>query len=137
MSDSVATVRFQAMVRTGFGAAVLSLALLGAYGLLAYSVSLRRQEFGIHIALGSDKSTLIGLVLRQAAYPVLLDTGIGLAIAMVALRWVHGLLYQTPVMDPLAVCGSVLLLLVAATMAAIIPARRAAATDPIRALRME
>jgi predicted permease len=137
VSDSVATDRFQAMVLSGFGAAALLLALLGVYGVLTYSVSLRRQEFGIRIALGSGKSALIGLVLRQAAYPVLLGTGVGLTMALIALRWVRSLLYQPPVMDPLAVGGSVLLLLVAATIAAMVPARRAASTDPMRALRTE
>jgi predicted permease len=137
VSDSVAADRFQAIVLSGFGGAALLLALLGVYGVLAYSVSLRRQEFGIRIALGSGKSALIGLVLRQAAQPVLLGTGVGLAVALVALRWVRSLLYQTPVMDPLAVGGSVLLLLVAAAIAALVPARRAASTDPMRALRAE
>ena len=137
VSDSVAADRFQAMLLSGFGAAALLLALLGVYGVLAYSVTLRRQEFGIRIALGSGKSALIGLVLRQAAYPVLLGTGVGLTMALIALRWVRSLLYQTPLMDPLAVGGSVLLLLVAATIAAIVPARRAASTDPMRVLRME
>jgi predicted permease len=137
VSDSVAADRFPAIVLSGFGAAALLLALLGVYGVLAYSVSLRRQEFGIRIALGSGKSTLIGLVLRQAAYPVLLGTGLGLTMALIALRWVRSLLFQTPVMDPLAVGGSVLLLLLAATIAAIIPARRAASIDPVRALRAE
>jgi predicted permease len=137
VSDSVATDRFQAMVLSGFGTAALLLALLGVYGVLTYSVSLRRQEFGIRIALGSGKSALIGLVLRQAAYPVLLGTGVGLTMALLALRWVRSLLYQPPVMDPLAVGGSVLLLLVAATIAAMVPARRAASTDPMRALRTE
>jgi ABC-type antimicrobial peptide transport system permease subunit len=107
------------------------------YGVLAYSVSLRRQEFGIRIALGSGKSALIGLVLRQAAYPVLLGTGIGLAIAVITLRWVRSILYQPPAMDPFAFGGSVLLLLVAAAAAAIVPARRAASTDPMTVLRME
>jgi predicted permease len=137
VSDSIATDRFQAIVLSGFGTAALLLALLGVYGVLAYSVTLRRQEFGIRIALGSGKRALIGLVLRQAAQPVLLGTGVGLMIALIALRWVRGLLYQTPVMDPLAVGGSVLLLLVAAAIAAIIPARRAASIDPMRALRTE
>jgi predicted permease len=137
VSDSVATDRFQAMVLSGFGTAALLLALLGVYGVLTYSVSLRRQEFGIRIALGSGKSALIRLVLRQAAYPVLLGTGVGLTMALIALRWVRSLLYQPPVMDPLAVGGSVLLLLVAATIAAMVPARRAASTDPMRALRTE
>ena len=137
VSDSVATDRFQAIVLSGFGAAALFLALLGVYGVLAYSVSLRRREFGIRIALGSGKSALIGLVLRQAAQPVLLGTVVGLTMALIALRWVGSLLYETPVMDPLAVGGSVLLLLFAASIAAIVPARRAASTDPMRALRAE
>ncbi len=137
VSESVAADRFQAMLLSGFGAAALMLALLGVYGVLAYSVSLRRREFGIRIALGSGKSALIGLVLRQAARPVLQGTGVGLAMALIALRWVRSLLYQTPVIDPLAIGGSVLLLLMAAAIAAIVPARRAASTDPMRALRNE
>jgi predicted permease len=137
VSDSVATDRFQAIVLTSFGAAALLLALLGVYGVLAYGVSLRLQEFGIRIALGSGKTALVRLVLRQAAYPVLLGAGIGLAMAFVALRWVGSVLYQTPVMDPLAIGGSVVLLLAAAALAALVPSRRAASIDPMRALRME
>jgi len=137
LSESVSTERFQVIVLTSFGAAALLLALLGVYGVLAYSVSVRQQEFCIRVALGSGKSALTGLVLRQAAQPVLLGTGVGLAMAMIALRWVRSLLYQTSVMDPMAVGASILLILVAAAIAAIVPARRAASADPMRALRME
>jgi predicted permease len=137
VNDSVATDRFQAIVLTSFGSAALLLALLGVYGVLAYSVSLRQQEFGIRIALGSGKAALMQLVLRQAAYPVFLGAGVGLTLAFVALRWVRSLLYQTAVLDPLAVGGSLLLLVAAAAAAAIVPARRAAAIDPMRALRMD
>jgi predicted permease len=137
VSDSVATERFQALVLTSFGAAALLLALLGVYGVLAYSVSLRRQEFGIRIALGSGKADLINLVLRQAAYPVVLGAGAGLGLSIIALRMVQSLLYQTSVMDPLAIGGSVLLLLAAAALAAFVPARHAASVDPMQALRTE
>jgi ABC-type antimicrobial peptide transport system permease subunit len=137
VNNSAATDRFQALVLTSFGTAALLLALLGIYGTLAYSVSLRQQEFGIRIALGSGKSALVGLVLRQAAYPVLLGTGAGLAVACLVLRWVRSLLYQTPVADPLSIGGSILLLLLAAAAAAIVPARCAAAIDPMQALRNE
>jgi predicted permease len=137
VNDSVAAERFQAIVLSCFGSAALALALLGVYGVLTYSVSLRQQEFGIRIALGSGKGTLIGLVLRQAAWPVLLGAGAGLAMAFVAMRWVRSLLYQTPVMDPMAIGGSILLLLAAAAVAAIVPARRAASVDPMQALRTE
>ena len=125
------------MVLTSFGAAALLLALLGVYGVLAYSVSLRGQEFGIRIALGSGKRALIALVLRQASQPVLLGLAIGLAFALFALRWIHSLFYQAAALDPVAIASSVLLLLAAAAVAAIVPARRAASTDPMRTLRMD
>lgn len=137
LSDSVSTERFQVVVLSSFGAAALLLALLGVYGVMAYSVSLRQQEFGIRLALGSGKAALMRLVLQQAAYPVLLGAGAGLTLALVVLRWVRSLLYETPVLDPLAICGSLLLLLAAAALAAALPARRAASIDPMQALRAE
>jgi predicted permease len=137
ISESAAAERFQAVVLTSFGAAALMMALLGIYGVLAYSVSLRRQEFGIRMALGSGKRALVGLVLRQAASPVLLGTGAGMAMALLVMRWVRSLFYQATAVDPLALGGSVLLLLAAAALAAILPARRAASIDPMQALRIE
>ncbi len=137
VSDSVASDRFQTMLLTSFGAAALLLALLGVYGVLAYSVSLRQQEFGIRIALGSDKSRLTALVLKQAAWPVLTGAGAGLILAFVATRWVRSLLYQTQTADPVAIGGSLALLIGAAALAAVLPARRAAQVDPIEVLRNE
>ena len=137
VSDSLSADRFQTLLLSSFGAAALLLALLGVYGVLAYSVSLRQQEFGIRIALGSDKSRLTALVLRQAAWPVLTGAGAGLVLAFVAARWVRSLLYQTQPVDPIAIVGSLALLVGAATLAAVLPARRAARIDPIEVLRNE
>jgi predicted permease len=137
VSDSVATERFQTLILGCFGAAALLLALVGIYGVLAYSVSMRTQEFGIRMALGSGRGALMGLVLRQAAGPVLLGTAAGLAVAFAAMGWVRSLLYQTSVLDPVAIAGSLLLLLVAAALAALLPARKAAGIDPARAIREE
>lgn len=137
LSDSVATDRFQTMLLASFGAVALLLALLGVYGVLGYSVSLRRQEFGIRIALGSDKGRLIALVLRQAVWPVAAGAGVGLVLAFVAVRWVKSLLYETPAADPLAIAGTLLLLGGVAAVAAILPARRASRVDPVEVLRAQ
>ena len=137
VSDSVATERFQTLILGCFGAAALLLALVGIYGVLAYSVSMRTQEFGIRMALGSGRGALMVLVLKQAAVPVLIGTATGLALAFAAMGWVRSLLYQTSVVDPVAIAGSLLLLLGAALLAALMPARRAAGIDPARAIREE
>lgn len=137
ISDSVATDRFQTLLLSSFGGAALLLALLGIYGVLAYSVSLRQQEFGIRIALGSSQSELMGFVARQAMLPVAGGIVAGLALAMAATRWVHSLLYETSAADPAAIAGSIVILVVAALVATLAPARRAAQTDPMRVLRNE
>jgi predicted permease len=137
VNDSVATERFQAMLLSSFGLAALLLAVLGVYGVLAYSVSLREQEFGIRVALGSDKTALMQLVMRQAAVPVVGGVLAGLALAFGATRWIGSLLYQTKAGDPAVIFASTAVLLLAAFLAALLPARRAAAVDPMRALRNE
>jgi len=137
VNDSVATDRFQTLLLSSFGAAALLLALLGVYGVLSYSVSLRLREFGIRVALGSDRARLTFLVLQQACYPVLGGILAGLGASFVVTRWVRSLLYQTRPADPLAITASIVLLLAVATLAALIPARRAASADPMKALRTE
>jgi predicted permease len=137
VGDSVATERFQTLLLSSFGAAALLLALLGVYGVLAYSVSLREQEFGIRIALGSDKGSLMQLVVRQAAVPVVSGIVAGVVLAFIATRWIESLLYETKVVDPIAIAASITLLLATGLLAALLPARRAAGVDPMRALKAE
>ncbi len=137
LNDSVAPERFQADLLASFAACALLLALIGVYGVMAYSVSLRRQEFGIRIALGSQKGALMGLVLRQAALPVGVGAAVGLGLSFVAVRWVRSLLYQTSAMDPVAIAGSVAALLAVAAVAALLPARQAAGVDPVKVLRTQ
>jgi predicted permease len=137
VSDSVSNQRFQTLLLSSFGAAALLLALLGIYGVLAYSVSLRHQEFGIRIALGCDKPALMRLVARQAALPVAAGVIGGLALAFAATRFIHSMLYETSAADPAAITTSIALLVVAALLAALIPARRAAKVDPMAVLRNE
>jgi ABC-type antimicrobial peptide transport system permease subunit len=125
------------MVLATFGITALLLALLGVYGVLAYSVLLRQQEFGIRIALGSGRRALVKLVVMQASVPVMGGITAGLGLAFLGVRYVSSLLYQTSTADPLVIAATILLLLAAALLAAWLPARRAASTDPMRALRTE
>jgi predicted permease len=137
VDESVATERFQTVILSSFGGAALLLAVLGIYGVLAYSVSLRTQEFGIRIALGSSKARLARLVLRDASSPMVGGIVVGLLGAAVVTRWVRSLLYETSAVDPWAIGLSLAILLVAALLASVLPARNAAAIEPMRVLRGE
>ena len=125
------------MLLSSFGAAALLLAILGIYGVLAYSVSLRTQEFGIRIALGSTRARLARVILLDASYPMLGGIMLGLLGAAVATHWVRGMLYETSAVDPWAVGLSVAVLIVAALLASLLPARSATSVDPTRVLRGE
>ena len=137
VSESVATEKFEAVILSSFGIAALLLAVLGIYGVLAYSVSLRTQEFGIRIALGSNKAALARLVLMDASYPIVGGIVLGLLGAAAGARWVRSMLYETSAIDPWAIGLSLAVLLMAALLAALVPVRKAASVDPMRALRSE
>jgi predicted permease len=137
VGESIATERFQTIILSSFGGAALFLAVLGIYGVLSYSVSLRKQEFGIRIALGSNRRQLAGLVLLDAFYPMFGGIALGLVGAAAAARWVSSLLYQTSAADPWAMGLSLAVLLLAALLASLLPVRSATSADPMRALRTE
>lgn len=137
LNESVATEKFQTIILSSFGGAALLLAVLGIYGVLAYSVSLRTQEFGIRIALGSSRSKLVHQVLMDASYPMAGGMAMGLLGAALATRWVRSLLYETSPADPVVIGSGMAILIVAALLASLLPARNAAATDPMHVLRGE
>ena len=134
MAESVAPDRLQAIVLTAFGGAALILAILGVYGVLAYSVSLRTAEFGIRIAVGSSRRSLIRLVLVEASKPITVGLGLGALVSVGVVRAIRSLLYETSAADLGSIIGSIGLLLVATFLAAFLPAYRASRTDPMRAL---
>jgi hypothetical protein len=137
VDESVATERFQTVMLSSFGCAALLLAVLGIYGVLAYSVSLRTQEFGIRIALGSSRQALTRLVLLDASQPMAGGIALGLLGLALATRWVRSLLYETSPADPWAIGLSVTVLIGAAVLASLLPARNATSIDPISVLRGE
>jgi ABC-type antimicrobial peptide transport system permease subunit len=129
--------RLQSIVLSSFGIAALSLAILGVYGVLAYWVSLRTPEFGIRVALGSSKVSLIRLVLLEALAPVGGGIALGLLTSLAATRAIRSLLYETSPTDPTSIVTSVGILFVATFVAAFMPAYRASRIDPMKVLRSE
>jgi predicted permease len=137
MSAATARRRFQTSLLSVFAAVALVLALVGLYGLMAYSVNCRTRELGIRMALGAQRADVTLLVLRKAGF--LLGSGLasGLACTWMATRTIKAFLFGVDAHDPttiLLVCG---LLAVCGFLAALIPARRAASIDPMQALRTE
>jgi predicted permease len=121
----------------GFAACALLLGVVGLYGVIAYSVSQRTQEIGVRMALGAERSSILRLILGEAAYLVVLGLVFGIAGAFLTGRFLRSLLFGVESWDIsilTAVCAA---LAVAALIAAWIPGRRAANTDPIEALRSE
>jgi len=137
INESLAAERFQTTVLSCFGFSALMLAALGIYGVLAYSVSLRTQEFGVRVALGSTRYGVIQLVLLDASFPIVAGLTVGTAMAAGATRWIRSLLYETSSADPTTIAFSAGALLLAASLAALIPAYRASNADPMRVLRQE
>jgi len=120
-----------------FGLLALGLASVGIYGVVAYSVAQRTREIGVRMALGASTSDAVTLVMRQGLAPVLLGTGIGLAGALAASRLIRSVLYGGSALDPVTFVAVPLVLVGVAMLATWIPARRAAAVDPVLALRQE
>ncbi len=134
---SVAPRRFVMTLLGLFALATLLMAAIGLYGVVSQSVAARQQEFGIRLALGARPGDIILLVLGRGFRLVLAGVVIGAAAAAALGQAIHGLLYDTPPADPLALGTAVALLLLAALAAHLAPLRRATAVDPSAALRGE
>ncbi len=118
-----------------FSAAALILAIVGIYGVIAYSVAQRTQELGIRMALGADPGDVLKLVVGHGLGLTLTGIAIGLAGAFALTRLMSSLLYQTSATDPIAFAVSALLFTAVALLASYLPARRATRIDPTDALR--
>ncbi|HEY0557113.1 MAG TPA: ABC transporter permease [Thermoanaerobaculia bacterium] len=141
VADAVAGRRLTTSLLSGFSAVALILCGLGIYGLVAHSVSSRRKEIAVRMALGAQRTQVLGAVVKQGFRWVLIGLGVGLAGALAAAfllsRTLTGLLYAVSARDPLYYLGAPILLGVIALLACYLPARRAARVEPGVILRAE
>jgi predicted permease len=135
LARSVTAPRLYSATALGFAVVAVTLAALGLYGVLSYSIGTRTREFGIRIALGANSRTVVGNVMREALATVLLGVVIGLAGARYVSRFLEALLYGVQPGDPVTLGAVAVLFLAVAALACYVPARRATRIDPITALR--
>jgi predicted permease len=129
--------RLLARLTSLFGLLALILASVGLYGVTSYFVARRTSEIGIRMALGATRASVLAMVLRGALGQILIGLALGIPAALLAGHLMASLLYGVSGYDPLALAGAVFVLGLCATLAAFIPARRAASIEPMQALRAE
>ena len=129
--------RLLAKLSSFFSLLALLLACIGLYGVMAYDVARRTREIGIRMALGAQRRDVVGLVMRQTIWLVIVGVIIGLAAAIISTRWLASFLYGLQPNDPLTIALASLLLLTVSALAGLLPARRAAQVNPLVALRHE
>jgi putative ABC transport system permease protein len=134
---SVSDERALALLAIGFSVLAMVLAAVGLYGVLAYSTEQRTREIGVRLALGAPRGTVVLLVVREMAIIAAIATAIALPSTVALARLFRSQLYGVTTFDPLTLAGAVLFTGLMVALAAALPARRAAAVEPMQALRTE
>jgi putative ABC transport system permease protein len=137
VDETLARPRTVSVLLTAFAVLALLLAAVGVYGVMAYSVSQRTQEIGVRMALGATAQSVFRLVLGQAMKLVGIGVAVGIVIAGLLARVLDTLLFETAPLDPLTFALTALVLVIVATLASYVPARRSTRVTPIEALRTE
>jgi ABC-type antimicrobial peptide transport system permease subunit len=130
-------VRAGAALFSIFGGLALGLAVVGLYGVKAYSVARRTREIGIRMALGAQPAAVLRLIMGEGSIILLSGIALGLILAAATGKILSGILYEVGALDPIAFTAAPLLLAAAALVATWLPARRAARLNPVEALRYE
>jgi len=133
----VAARRFEMDLLLVFAVSALLLAGLGVYGVITYTVVQRQREIGLRIALGAQRTNIYNLVLHEGLAPVLVGMAAGIGLTFGFTHTVRSLLFEVSPYNPVLVCFAASTLLVVGIAACLFPARRAAAVQPMQALRTE
>jgi predicted permease len=136
-SDEVAQDRFNVLLLEAFALAALVLAAAGIYGVLNLAVSQRRAEIGIRMALGAEGSSVVAMIVKEAAMLGAAGLGVGLGAALLLSRFLGSLLFQIPAHDSLVIAVVTVTVSLVALGSGIVPALSAARTDPVRAMKTE
>jgi len=137
IDDSLAPERLVSQLAGAFGTVALLLAVIGIYGIMAYSVSERRREIGLRMALGAAPASVLGMILKESMLLVLAGIAIGSPAAIAAGRIASSVMPGVERADALILIAAALLMTAAAVLAGVVPARRASRIDPMAALRHE
>ena len=130
-------VRAGAALFSIFGGLALGLAVVGLYGVKAYSVARRTREIGIRMALGAQRGAVLRMIMQEGSIMLLCGIALGLLLAAATGKILSGILYEVGALDPVAFIAAPILLAIAALVATWLPARRAARLNPVEALRYE
>ena len=134
---SVARTSFTLVMLGIAGAMAMALGMIGIYGVISYTVSQRRREIGIRLALGAQRGDVLQMVLRQGAKTALVGVAVGIGSALGLTELMRSLLFGVSARDPMTFAAVAALLIFVAFVASYIPARRAMLVDPVVALRYE
>ncbi len=137
VSESLFVERLTAILCACFGALATVLAFIGLYGVMAFSVARRTREIGIRMALGADRGSVLGMVLKEVVWMCLIGVGLGVPLSIGLSRYLVSQLYGVTPTDLLTLVSAVLTMICVSLIAGFLPARRAATIDPTIALRYE
>jgi predicted permease len=137
VAEGQAPRRFNTVLISSFAGAAVLLALLGIYSVIAFSAALRTQEMAIRLALGSQRSSVMRLVLLSGAKLGIVGCGLGAVAAVFATRLMRSMLFEVDPLDPAVLVLAAISIFLLAIAASVIPARRAASIEPMQALRAE